>query len=458
MDNLTPIEIVKELDKYIIGQDNAKRSAAIALRNRYRRSRLSGELQDEINPKNILMQGPTGVGKTEIARRLAKIVKAPFVKVEATKFTEVGYVGRDVESMVRDLAEISYQIVKKEKIEKNREKAEVLAEDRLLDLIIPKKKSPFNAIGNIFGQPQSKTVTDPEEDNSYEEKRRIIKEKLKRFELEEEQVEIEIKENGPQVMGMLTNMGMDDMADNMGEMFNQLMPQKKKKRKMKIKDARKILTEEEAENLLDNDEVKEEALRRAENYGIIFIDEIDKIASRNGGNGPDVSREGVQRDILPVVEGSVIRTKYGNLKTDHILFIAAGAFHIAKPEDLIPELQGRFPISVKLNSLTVDDFKKILKETKNSLIMQYTEMLKTDKVYIEFSENGIDKIAELAYHANLELENIGARRLQTIMEKLLEDISFEAPYTENKNIIIYQDFVNGKLDLSKGKNINNFIL
>ncbi len=458
MDNLTPIEIVKELDKYIIGQDNAKRSAAIALRNRYRRSRLSGELQDEINPKNILMQGPTGVGKTEIARRLAKIVKAPFVKVEATKFTEVGYVGRDVESMVRDLAEISYQIVKKEKIEKNREKAEVLAEDRLLDLIIPKKKSPFNAIGNIFGQPQSKTVTDPEEDNSYEEKRRIIKEKLKRFELEEEQVEIEIKENGPQVMGMLTNMGMDDMADNMGEMFNQLMPQKKKKRKMKIKDARKILTEEEAENLLDNDEVKEEALRRAENYGIIFIDEIDKIASRNGGNGPDVSREGVQRDILPVVEGSVIRTKYGNLKTDHILFIAAGAFHIAKPEDLIPELQGRFPISVKLNSLTVDDFKKILKETKNSLIMQYTEMLKTDKVYIEFSENGIDKIAELAYHANLELENIGARRLQTIMEKLLEDISFEAPYTEDKNIIIDQDFVNGKLDLSKGKNINNFIL
>lgn len=458
MDNLTPIEIVKELDKYIIGQDNAKRSAAIALRNRYRRSRLSGELQDEINPKNILMQGPTGVGKTEIARRLAKIVKAPFVKVEATKFTEVGYVGRDVESMVRDLAEISYQIVKKEKIEKNREKAEVLAEDRLLDLIIPKKKSPFNAIGNIFGQPQSKTVTDPEEDNSYEEKRRIIKEKLKRFELEEEQVEIEIKENGPQVMGMLTNMGMDDMADNMGEMFNQLMPQKKKKRKMKIKDARKILTEEEAENLLDNDEVKEEALRRAENYGIIFIDEIDKIASRNGGNGPDVSREGVQRDILPVVEGSVIRTKYGNLKTDHILFIAAGAFHIAKPEDLIPELQGRFPISVKLNSLTVDDFKKILKETKNSLIMQYTEMLKTDKVYIEFSENGIDRIAELAYHANLELENIGARRLQTIMEKLLEDISFEAPYTEDKNIIIDQDFVNGKLDLSKGKNINNFIL
>ncbi len=458
MDNLTPIEIVKELDKYIIGQDNAKRSAAIALRNRYRRSRLSGELQDEINPKNILMQGPTGVGKTEIARRLAKIVKAPFVKVEATKFTEVGYVGRDVESMVRDLAEISYQIVKKERIESNRGKAEILAEDRLLDLIIPKKKSPFNAIGNIFGQPQNKPANDPEEENSYEEKRRIIKEKLKRFELEEEQVEIEIKENGPQVMGMLTNMGMDDMADNMGEMFNQLMPQKKKKRKMKIKDARKILTEEEAENLLDNDEVKEEALRRAENYGIIFIDEIDKIAARNGGNGPDVSREGVQRDILPVVEGSVIRTKYGNLKTDHILFIAAGAFHIAKPEDLIPELQGRFPISVKLNSLTVDDFKRILKETKNSLIMQYTEMLKTDKVYIEFSENGIDRIAEMAFHANLELENIGARRLQTIMERLLEDISFEAPYDDEKNILIDQEFVNNKLDLSKGKNINNFIL
>lgn len=458
MDNLTPAEIVKELDKYIIGQNDAKKSAAIALRNRYRRSRVSGELQEEISPKNIIMEGPTGVGKTEIARRLAKIVKAPFIKVEATKFTEVGYVGRDVESMVRDLAEISYQIVKKEKIEGNKEKAEVLAEDKLMELLLPKKKTPFNAIGNIFGQPQPRPVSDPEEDNSHEEKRRILREKLKRFELEDELVEIEIKEDSPQIMGMLTNMGMDDMADNMGEMFSQLMPQKKKKRKMKIKDARKILTEQESENLLDNDEIKEEAVKRAENYGIIFIDEIDKIAAKNGSQGPDVSREGVQRDILPIVEGSVVRTKYGNLKTDHILFIAAGAFHIAKPEDLIPELQGRFPISVKLRSLTADDFKKILKETKNSLIMQYTEMLKTDKVYIEFSENGIDRVAELAFHANLELENIGARRLQTIMEKLLEDISFEAPYDAEKKIVIDLDFVNEKLDVSKGKNINDFIL
>lgn len=458
MENITPIEIVKELDKYIIGQSEAKKSAAIALRNRYRRSLLSGELQEEINPKNILMEGPTGVGKTEIARRLAKIVKAPFIKVEATKFTEVGYVGRDVESMIRDLAEISYQIVKKEKIEANKEKAEILAEEKLLDFIIPKRKTPFNAIGNIFGQPQSKSESDTQEDSSYEEKRKIIKEKLRRSELEDELIEIEIKEENPQMMGMLANMGMDDMADNMSDMFSQLLPQKKKKKKMKIKEARKILTEQEAERLLDNDEVKTEALTRAENYGIVFIDEIDKIVSKGGGQGPEVSREGVQRDILPIVEGSVVRTKYGNIKTDHILFIAAGAFHISKPEDLIPELQGRFPISVKLRSLTAEDFKRILTETENSLIMQYTEMLKTDKVYIEFSDNGIERIAELAYNANLELQNIGARRLQTIMEKLLEDISFEAPYQEEKRIIIDLDFVNNKLDISKGKNINDFIL
>lgn len=457
MENLTPKEIVRELDKYIIGQNEAKKSAAIALRNRYRRSRLSQELQDEINPKNIIMEGPTGVGKTKIARRLAKIVKAPFVKIEATKFTEVGYVGRDVESMVRDLAEISYQIVRKEKIEENREKAEFLAEDKLIDLIIPKKKSSFNPLGNIFGQPQT-SVSVPEEDVSYEEKRKIVKEKLKRFELEEETIEIEVKEDNSQMLGMFSNIGMDDMADNMSEMFNQLMPQKKKKKKLKIKDARKILIDQEAENLLDNDEVKEEAIKRAENYGIIFIDEIDKIVAKNLGQGPDVSREGVQRDILPIVEGSVVRTKYGNIKTDHILFIAAGAFHLARPEDLIPELQGRFPISVKLSSLTVDDFKRILKETKNSLLMQYTEMLKTDKVYIEFSENGIDRVAELAYHANLELENIGARRLQTIIEKLLEDISFEAPHDTEQKIMIDENFVNEKLDISKGKNINDFIL
>lgn len=459
MENLTPKEIVKELDKYIIGQNEAKKSAAIALRNRYRRSRLSPELQDEISPKNILMEGPTGVGKTEIARRLAKIVNAPFIKVEATKFTEVGYVGRDVESMVRDLAEIAYQIVKKEKIEGNREKAEVLAQEKLLDLVMPKKKAPFNnVIGNLFGQVQSQNPTDPQEESSYEEKRKIVREKLRRFELEDEFIEIDIKEENPQIMGMLTNMGMDDMADNMGDIFSQLMPQKKKKKKMKIKDARKILIEQEAEMLLDNDEVKHEALLRAENYGIIFIDEIDKIVAKGGSQGPDVSREGVQRDILPIVEGSVVRTKYGNIKTDHILFIGAGAFHIAKPEDLIPELQGRFPISVKLRSLTVEDFIKILKETENSLIMQYTELLKTDRVNIEFSENGIDRIAELAFYANLELENIGARRLQTIMEKLLEDISFEAPYEEEEKVVVDLDFVNDKLGVSKGKNINDFIL
>ena len=457
MDNLTPKEIVAALDNYIIGQDEAKKSAAIALRNRYRRSRLPEELQEEINPKNIIMEGPTGVGKTEIARRLARIVKAPFIKVEATKFTEVGYVGRDVESMIRDLAETSYRMVRNEKIEENREKAVMLAEEKLLDLIVPKKKSAFNPIGNIFGQPQPPAPS-PEEETGYEEKRRMVKEKLKRSELEDQIIEIEVQEDNSNMMGMLTNMGMDDMADNMNEMFSQLLPQKKKKKNVKVEEARKILTEQEAENLLDNDEVKDEAVKRAENYGIIFIDEIDKIAAKNSGQGPDVSREGVQRDILPIVEGSVVRTKYGNIKTDHILFIAAGAFHLTKPEDLIPELQGRFPIKVKLRSLTSQDFKRILKETKNSLLMQYTEMLKTDKVYIEFSENGIDAIADTAYEANLEFENIGARRLQAILEQLLEEISFNAPYEEEQQILIDSTFVDAKLDIGKGKNINDFIL
>ncbi len=462
MENYTPGEIVRELDKYIIGQEEAKRSAAIALRNRYRRSKIKGSLQEEISPKNIIMAGPTGVGKTEIARRLAKIVKAPFVKVEATKFTEVGYVGRDVDSMIRDLAESSFQIVKTERMEVNQRKAEVLAQERILDIIHPpvqSKKNPLESLGHLFGQPSSSSENEDSEDFSvWEEKRMILFHKLARFELEDQYINIEIAESGRPVMGMLTNMGMDDMADDMQDMFSQFMPKKKKKKRVKISEARKIFTDIENENLLDYEEIKEEAIKRAEDYGIVFIDEIDKIASRQSSHGPDVSREGVQRDILPIVEGSVVRTKYGNIKTDHILFIAAGAFHIAKPEDLIPELQGRFPINVKLKSLTVDDFVKILKDTQNSLIIQYTEMLKTDKVYIEFSDNGIRRIAELAYHANLEQENIGARRLHTIMEKLLEDISFEAPYEEEKKIIIDQDFVDQKLDYAIGRNIDQYIL
>lgn len=462
MDNFTPTQIVKELDKYIIGQEEAKRSAAIALRNRYRRSQLDPALQEEISPKNIIMAGPTGVGKTEIARRLARIVKAPFVKVEATKFTEVGYVGRDVDSMIRDLAESSFQIVKSEKMEENKRKAEVLAQDRILDLLHPpieSKKNPLNNLGHLFGQPSQSASPEKEEDFSeWDEKRTILFHKLARQELEDEYITIEISDSGRPAMGMLTNMGMDDMADEMQEMFAQLMPKKKKKKRVKISEARKIFIDQESENLLDFDEIKEEALKRAENYGIVFIDEIDKIASKQSSHGPDVSREGVQRDILPIVEGSVVRTKYGNLKTDHILFIAAGAFHIAKPDDLIPELQGRFPINVKLRSLTIDDFEKILKDTQNSLIIQYTEMLKTDKVYIEFSDNGIRRIAELAYQANLEEENIGARRLHTIIEKLLEDISFEAPYGEEKELLIDQAFVDNKLDHIVERNIEDYIL
>ena len=465
MENYTPSEIVKELDKFIIGQEEAKRSAAIALRNRYRRSQIKGPLQEEISPKNIIMAGPTGVGKTEIARRLAKIVKAPFVKVEATKFTEVGYVGRDVDSMIRDLVESSFQIVKAERMELNQRKAEVLAQDRILDIIHPpleSKKNPLESLGHLFGQPGSSKdefKAEKEEDFSvWEEKRMILFHKLARLELEDEYITIEIAEAGRPVMGMLTNMGMDDMADDMQDMFSQFMPKKKKKKRVKISEARKLFTDLENENLLDYEEIKEEALKRAEEYGIVFIDEIDKIASRQSSQGPDVSREGVQRDILPIVEGSVVRTKYGNIKTDHILFIAAGAFHIAKPEDLIPELQGRFPISVRLKSLTIEDFVKILKDTQNSLIIQYTEMLKTDKVYIEFSDNGIRRIAELACHANLEQENIGARRLHTIMEKLLEDISFEAPYEEEKKVLIDQNFVDQKLDYAIGRNIDQYIL
>ena len=457
MENLTPKEIVDALDQYIIGQAEAKRSAAIALRNRYRRSRVVAELREEISPKNIIMEGPTGVGKTEIARRLAKIVKAPFIKVEATKFTEVGYVGRDVESMVRDLAEIAYQMVRREKIEENLERAAILAEEKLLELLLPKKKVPYNPLGNLFAQPQTPPPSQ-EEEGRYEEQKKIIREKLKRFELEDRVIEIEVRENQSGIPGMFSHMGMEDMADQMGEMMSQLMPQKKKKRKVKIKEARRILADQEAENLLDNEAIKEEAVHRAENYGIIFIDEIDKITSRGGGSGPDVSREGVQRDILPIVEGSTVRTKIGNLRTDHILFIAAGAFHLARPEDLIPELQGRFPIRVRLTSLSVEDFKKILKDTKNSLLMQYTEMLKTDKVELAFTEDGIDRIAEISYEENLELENIGARRLQTVLEKLLEDISFSAPMENTMQISIDRVYVNQKLDIRKGKNIDDFIL
>lgn len=460
MENLTPKQVVEELDKYIIGQNEAKKKVAIALRNRYRRSKLPEDLQDEISPKNIIMEGPTGVGKTEIARRLAKIVEAPFAKVEATKFTEVGYVGRDVESMIRDLVEASFQMIQKEKIEGNREKAEKLANDKLIDLVYPKKtKGKINPFEHIFS-PNNMQKTEPiVEDKEFVEQREIIKEKLKRMELEDKEIEIEIKEKSPDMMGMFSTMGMDDVGSGMNDMLSKIMPAKTKKRKVTISEARKILIEQEAENLLDMDQIKEEAIKKAENYGIVFIDEIDKIISSSGSNGPDVSREGVQRDILPIVEGNIVKTKYGNVNTRHILFIAAGAFHLRKPSELIPELQGRFPIQVRLNSLTKEDFAKILTETKNSLVIQYVELLRADGVEIKFSEEALVKIAEMAYTANLELENIGARRLHSVIEKLVEEISFNAPYDSQKEVLIDENYVEEKLKfISKKNNIDGYIL
>lgn len=400
---LTPKQILAELDRYIIGQNEAKKAVAIALRNRFRRSQLSEELRDEITPKNIIMKGPTGCGKTEIARRLAKLVHAPFVKVEATKFTEVGYVGRDVESMIRDLVEASIHLVKSERMSEVREKAESQVLNRLVDVVFAKKKDLY----------AGKTDSEIKE---------ILRKELQTTKLDGERIEIEVEEeknNMPLMPGM---------EINIGDMFGNLMPKKMKRKSMQIADAKRVLLNEESERLIDMDNVNTEALRRAEQNGIIFIDEIDKIAGKSGsrGNGPDVSREGVQRDILPIVEGSTVSTKYGPIKTDYILFIAAGAFHVAKVEDLIPELQGRFPVLVELSSLGFDDFVNILKNTENSLILQYRSLLEVDHIHLEFEDEAIEEIANIAVLENQTSEDIGARRLHTIIEKLLEDISFNA--------------------------------
>ncbi|AYA75410.1 HslU--HslV peptidase ATPase subunit [Bacillus sp. Y1] len=462
--NLTPRQIVERLDQYIIGQKDAKKAVAVALRNRYRRSLLDEGLRDEINPKNILMIGPTGVGKTEIARRMAKLVSAPFVKVEATKFTEVGYVGRDVESMVRDLVETAVRLVKEEKMQKVKERAEDNANKRLVDLLVPSAKKATgykNPLEMLFGgggtQEQEPT---PTEDMNIVEKRKVVAEKLSKGELENEMVSVEVEEQQPSMFDMLQGSGMEQMGMNMQDALSGLMPKKRKKRKLSVRDARKVLTNEEASKLIDMDEVTSEAVFRAEQTGIIFIDEIDKIASKNGGgSSADVSREGVQRDILPVVEGSTVVTKYGSVKTDHILFMAAGAFHIAKPSDLIPELQGRFPIRVELTKLTVDDFYKILIEPDNALIKQYQALLVTEGIEIEFSDDAIRKIAEVAYDVNQNTDNIGARRLHTILEKLLEDLSFEAPDITMEKITITPQYVEEKLGpISRNKDLSQFIL
>ena len=432
MKELTPREIVRELDRYIVGQEAAKRSVAIALRNRYRRSRVDEKMREEIAPKNILMIGPTGVGKTEIARRLAKLVQAPFVKVEATKFTEVGYVGRDVESIIRDLVENSIRMVREEHEARVRTRAEVMTEERLIDLMVfPPKKPSNNPIQAFLGTPSNNTpVVSDEEKERLSGRRDEIRDQLRKGLLEDREIEVEVEEKSPELE-------VGGNAINLGDMMGGFMPKRTKQRRLKIKEARKILLAEEAEKLIDQDSVQEEALRRAEENGIVFIDEIDKIAGRSaGGHGPDVSREGVQRDILPIVEGSTVNTKYGSVKTDFMLFIAAGAFHVAKVEDLIPELQGRFPVRVTLSSLTREDFVNILVQPDNALTRQYAALLETDKVHITFENEALSAIAEAAFSANETGEDIGARRLHAVFEELLEDISFNAGGEEMPDVYL----------------------
>ncbi|MFB5560126.1 ATP-dependent protease ATPase subunit HslU [Bacillus cereus] len=460
--HFTPRQIVEKLDQYIIGQKDAKKAVAVALRNRYRRSKLAENLRDEIAPKNILMIGPTGVGKTEVARRMAKLVGAPFIKVEATKFTEVGYVGRDVESMVRDLVETSVRIVKEEMVVKVQDKAEEQANQRLVEILVPspEKQSGFkNPLEMLFGGAQNSNQTsDTQEDVEIEKKRQDVERKLAAGLLEEEIVSIEVIEQQSSMFDMLQGTGMEQMGMNFQDALGSFMPKKTKKRKLSVKEARKLLTNEEAQRLIDMDEVTQEAVYRAEQLGIIFIDEIDKIAGKQS-NSVDVSREGVQRDILPIVEGSNVATKYGSVKTDYILFVAAGAFHMSKPSDLIPELQGRFPIRVELTKLSTDDFVKILIEPDNALIKQYMALLATEGIEIEFSDEAIRKIAEIAYQVNQDTDNIGARRLHTIMEKLLEDLSFEASEITLEKITITPQYVEEKLaTIAKNKDVSQFIL
>lgn len=456
--NFTPQQIVKELDRYIIGQNDAKKNVAIALRNRWRRMNVKSDLQDEIMPNNILMIGATGVGKTEIARRLAKIAEAPFVKVEASKFTEVGYVGRDVESMVRDLVAHAVLIVKNKKQEEVKEKAEKIVEDIILDALIPPMTSVASPISTT--SPDS----EPKSDRELNEKTRDrFREKIRNGELEDRKIDITVQHSGGNGMGMIGG-GMVDEASmiNLQEMIGNMMPKKSKKRKVTIGEARKMLIEEESARLIDMDEVKEEALKKAENSGIIFIDEIDKIAgSSKKGSGPDVSREGVQRDLLPIVEGSAVNTKFGMIQTDHILFIAAGAFHVAKPSDLIPELQGRFPIRVELEILTEDDFYHILKEPRTALTKQYHALFESEQVELTFTDGALKEIAASAFHINEELENIGARRLSTVMSKLLNEFLYDVPEVigANAKISITKEMVVEKLaSLMKNKDLSQYIL
>ena len=453
MKELTPREIVRELDRYIIGQDEAKRMVAIALRNRYRRSCLDEEMRSEISPKNILMIGPTGVGKTEIARRLAKLVKAPFVKVEATKFTEVGYVGRDVESIIRDLMENSIRMVRKEFSQKVETRAQVLAEDRLAELLVnPPKKQNANPLELLLGTKKEPEISQ-EEKNKLSMRREDVLQKLRAGELEERELEIEVEDALPEL-----EVGGNSI--NIGDMMGGMMPKKTKLRHVKVKEARKLLTAEEAEKLIDEDAVKEEAVRRCEQSGIVFLDEIDKIAGRGAGTGPDVSREGVQRDILPIVEGSTVNTKYGPVRTDFMLFIGAGAFHVSKVSDLIPELQGRFPVHVTLKSLTQEDFVSILTKTDNAVTLQYKALLEVDKVHLNFEEDALNEIARVAMLTNETGEDIGARRLHAVFEELLEDVSFNAggDNMPDVNLNITAEYVREHLKAAKQMDLRRYIL
>jgi len=455
LDELTPREIVSELDKYVIGQKDAKRAVAIALRNRTRRQKLSAELAEEIIPKNIIMIGPTGVGKTEIARRLAKLANSPFLKVEASKFTEVGYVGRDVESMVRDLVEIAIDNVREEKLEDVADKAELNAEERLLDILLP--PSPPPAPASTSGGVVIDANTALTESSSRT--REKLRQQLREGKLDDRMVEIDVREKNFPSFEILTNQGVEEMDVNIKDMLPNIFGQRTKKRKMKVNEAFEYLIQEEEHRLIDMDHVTRTAIDRVENSGIVFLDEIDKIAGREGGHGPDVSREGVQRDILPIVEGTTVNTRYGMVRTDHILFIAAGAFHVSKPSDLIPELQGRFPIRVELQSLTMEDFVRILTEPKSSLVKQYVALLETEGVKLEFTPEALDEVAHFAFRVNESTENIGARRLHTIMERVLDELSFEAPDKKGQQVTIDADYVRKMLtDIVKDQDLSRYIL
>ncbi len=451
LDEMTPKEIVSELDKYVVGQHEAKRAVAIALRNRMRRQKLPGDLAEEIMPKNIIMIGPTGVGKTEIARRLARLAGSPFLKVEASKFTEVGYVGRDVESMIRDLVEIAIDMIREERLEDVAEKAEEHAENKLLDLLLPPPPAP--------SAPQAGFALPGDGGDSASRSREKLRQQLRDGALDERIVELEVRERNMPAFEIISNQGVEEMDINIKDMLPNIFGQRTKKRKMKVSEAFEYLIQEEESKLIDMDQVTRVAVERVEQSGIIFLDEIDKIAGRESGHGPDVSREGVQRDILPIVEGTTVNTRYGMVRTDYILFIAAGAFHVSKPSDLIPELQGRFPIRVELKSLTMSDFIAILTEPKSSLVKQYTALLETEGLKLEFTREALDEIAAFAFKVNESTENIGARRLHTIMERVLDEISFNAPEMTEKTAKVDADYVRKMLaDIVKDQDLSRYIL